>query len=51
MSTLITALVLIGFIALVVGILMFAHRRDPRAEAANNEEKHRFETIGLYGKA
>lgn len=39
MSTIITALVLIGFIALVVGILMFAHKRDQKADAAKNASK------------
>jgi hypothetical protein len=39
MSTIITALVLIGFIVLVVGILMFAHRRDQKADAAKNDGK------------
>jgi hypothetical protein len=36
MEVVITALVVIGFIALVVGILMFAHRRDQKAEANKN---------------
>jgi len=34
MSTIIVALVLIGFIALVVGMLIFIHKRDQKMEAA-----------------
>ena len=33
MSTIIIALAFVGFIALVVGILMFVHKRDQKAEA------------------
>jgi type II secretory pathway pseudopilin PulG len=36
MSTIIVALVLIGFIALIVAILIFIHNRDQKAEAAKN---------------
>lgn len=39
MSTIITALALIGFIALVVGILIFVHKRDQKAEGAKNTSK------------
>lgn len=34
MSTIITALCVLGFIALIVGILMFVHKRDQKTEAA-----------------
>jgi hypothetical protein len=34
MSTIITALAVLGFIALIIGILMAVHRRDARKEAA-----------------
>jgi hypothetical protein len=36
MEVVITALVVIGFITLVVGILMITHRRDQKAEANKN---------------
>ena len=36
MATILTALAVIGFIALVVGILMYVHKRDKKREAANN---------------
>lgn len=39
MPTVITALVLIGFIALVVGIIMIVHKRDQKAESAKNVNK------------
>lgn len=32
MSTIITALIVLGFIALVIGLLMFIHRRDQKKE-------------------
>jgi heme/copper-type cytochrome/quinol oxidase subunit 4 len=34
MSTIITALIVLGFIALVIGLLMFVHKRDQKREAA-----------------
>jgi uncharacterized membrane protein HdeD (DUF308 family) len=34
MSTIITALAVLGFIALVVGLLMYVHKRDQKREAA-----------------
>jgi uncharacterized membrane protein len=36
MSTAIVALVLIGFIVLVVGILVFIHKRDQKSDAAKS---------------
>jgi hypothetical protein len=36
MSTVITALVIIGFIALVVRILMYIHKRDQKIEKSEN---------------
>lgn len=39
MSTVIIALSLIGFIALVVWMLMFIHKRDQKAEAEKNAGK------------
>jgi len=35
MSSIIIALILVGFIALVIGLLMFVHKRDQKKEAAN----------------
>jgi len=37
MATLMTALILLGFIALVIGILMFIHKRDQKKDAAKNK--------------
>jgi hypothetical protein len=34
MSTIFIALCMVGFIALVVGLLMFVHKRDQKSEAA-----------------
>ena len=34
MSTVITALCVLGFIALIIGILMFVYKRDQKTEAA-----------------
>jgi len=34
MSTIIVALILVGFIALVVGLLIFIHNRDQKADRA-----------------
>jgi hypothetical protein len=36
MSTVIIALILLGFIGLVVGILMLVHQRDQKREAAKD---------------
>jgi uncharacterized membrane protein HdeD (DUF308 family) len=33
MATVVTALVMLGFIALVVGIFLFVHKRDQKREA------------------
>jgi uncharacterized membrane protein HdeD (DUF308 family) len=33
MATIITALVVLGFIALVIGVLIFVHNRDKKKEA------------------
>ena len=33
MSTIITALCVLGFIALIIGLLMFVHKRDQQADA------------------
>lgn len=33
MSTIITALCVLGFIALIIGLLMFVHKRDQKADA------------------
>jgi hypothetical protein len=38
MGTVIIALVLVGFIALVFGLLMFVNKRDQRREAAKSNE-------------
>jgi uncharacterized membrane protein HdeD (DUF308 family) len=37
MATIITALCVLGFIALAAGILMFVHKRDQKAEDAKNK--------------
>lgn len=34
MSTLLTALALLGFLALIVGILIYVHNRDKKSDAA-----------------
>jgi uncharacterized membrane protein HdeD (DUF308 family) len=44
-STIIVALVLIGFIALVVGILMFVHNRDKKADQKKMRVNPTNETI------
>ncbi|HSU28469.1 MAG TPA: hypothetical protein VLJ68_08815 [Chitinophagaceae bacterium] len=36
MSTIITALAVLGFIALIVGLLMFINKRDQKREKAKN---------------
>ena len=36
MSTIFIALCMLGFIASIVGILMFVHRKDQKKEAAKN---------------
>jgi len=36
MSTILTALALLGFLALIVGILVYVHNRDKKSEAAQN---------------
>jgi|GEM_PF-2454618 len=36
MSTILIALGMVGFIALIIGILMFVHKRDQKTEAAKN---------------
>lgn len=37
MQTLLTALCILGFIAVIVSILVFVHKRDQKADAAKNE--------------
>jgi hypothetical protein len=39
MSTILTALAVIGFIAFVVSILVFIHRRDQKRDAAKNSAR------------
>jgi hypothetical protein len=34
MSTIITALIIIGFLAGVIGLLMYVHKRDQKRDAA-----------------
>ena len=38
MSTILMALGMVGFVALIVIILMFVHRRDQKAEAGLNKD-------------
>lgn len=38
MSSVLIALALLGFIAIVVGALVFVNNRDRKREAANNQE-------------
>jgi len=33
MSTIITALIILGFLGLVIGLLMYVHKRDQNREA------------------
>jgi uncharacterized membrane protein HdeD (DUF308 family) len=35
MATIFIALILVGFIALVIGLLKFVHKRDQKKDAAN----------------
>lgn len=37
MATIITALILLGALGLVIGILMFVHKRDQKADAAKKQ--------------
>jgi len=39
MSTILIALGMLGFIALIIGFLMFVHKRDQKAEAAKNAHR------------
>jgi hypothetical protein len=38
MATIITALCVLGFIAFAVGLIMYVHKRDQKAEAAKNKK-------------
>jgi len=39
MSTIVTALIVLGFLGLIIGLLMFVHKRDQKKEAAKNVDK------------
>ncbi|MGE5520712.1 MAG: hypothetical protein ACM3VS_12345 [Candidatus Dadabacteria bacterium] len=42
MATVITALVVIGILAAVVGLLVFINRRDMKKQAMNNTEANKY---------
>lgn len=37
MATVVTALCVLGFIAMAVGLLMYVHKRDQKTDAAKNK--------------
>jgi len=37
MSTVITALIILGFLGIIIGLLMYVHKRDQKREAAKTK--------------